>query len=176
MNEESTERLMACHQSPTQRQDHLVPSTGSADGALTGDNSDPRHWHSHVADIENAGASQSEGAPPPADQNQENDDEILIEEQEQVDLMRNHMGQAERGQEVIPVRHNGELFEVYRDQVLQGDFELQRAFMKNKICSCMFNLMCEALLTLWLFLYLPRLPSSSLYLAEKIWLASWIIS
>lgn len=40
----------------------------------------------------------------------------------------------------------------------------------------MFNLVCEALLTLWLFLYLPRLPSSSLYLAEKIWLATWIIS
>lgn len=77
---------------------------------------------------------------------------------------------------MIPVRLNGELFEVYRDAVLQGDYEQQRIFLKNKICSCMFNLMCEALLTLWLFLYLPRLPSSSLFLAEKIWLASWIIS
>ena len=60
--------------------------------------------------------------------------------------------------------------------MLAGNYENQRKLLKVKIQNCFFNIACEGILFIWLMLYLPRVSTSRLYLAEKIWLASWILS
>ena len=74
----------------------------------------------------------------------------------------------------VPFRLHGEIFEVHRDQVEAGNFENQRKLLKAKISSCAFNLCVSGVLLLWFFAYLPKTSTRPIYLAEKIWFASWI--
>ena len=74
-----------------------------------------------------------------------------------------------------PVRHHNELFEVYRDEVNEGDYKQQRKLLKERIVE---NVLMSAFVGFGIFSLMTAIPkysSSALFFAEKIWIISWML-
>ena len=69
-----------------------------------------------------------------------------------------------------------EHFDYDADFLERGDFEPQRQNLKGKLCNAFFNVFMEMWIIFWILFFFPDVPSKPLYLAEKTWMLSWILS